>query len=170
NPDELQQLVAHSINVGALDVQYAAPIEAALQLQIITLRDIVAPDGVPVAVPQDATVEQVRAASRRSGHRRILVGGQGAFAAVVHVRDTMASDPLDPAAPFQRPVFRLPVDMTLHGALAEMRRTRQHLAVVMDGETAIGLVTLADVLVRLAPSALEQAWAGGPRGGRQGAG
>jgi CBS domain containing-hemolysin-like protein len=170
NPDELQQLVAHSINVGALDVQYAAPIEAALQLRVTTLRDLVDPDRTPVAVPPAATVAQVRAASRQSGHRRILVGTGATFSAVVHVRDTMASDPQDPTAPFERPVFRLPATMTLHRALAEMRRTRQHLAVVMDGETTVGLVTLADVLVRLAPEALEQVREAGPRSGRQDAG
>jgi CBS domain containing-hemolysin-like protein len=165
-PDELQQLVAHSINVGALDAQYAGPIEAALQLQIITLREVVDPDAAPVAVAAGATVAQVQSAARNSGHRRILVRDHDDYRAVVHVRDTMAAPPEEPAASFERAIFRLPAEMTLHAALAEMRRTRQHLAIVMDGTATLGLVTLADVLVRLAPTALEQASSGGRRQGR----
>jgi CBS domain containing-hemolysin-like protein len=157
NPDELQQLVAHSINVGALDAQYARPIQAALQLQVITLNEVVDADATPVAVAPGGTVADIQSAARSSGHRRILLGQDGSFSAVVHVRDTMAAAQDRPAGDFARPVFRLPADMTLHGALAEMRRTRQHLAVVMDGQSTVGLVTLADVLVRLAPGALEQA-------------
>jgi CBS domain containing-hemolysin-like protein len=165
-PDELQQLVAHSINVGALDAQYAEPIEAALQLQVITLREVVDPDAAPIAVAPGATVADVQAASRSSGHRRILVADGSGYRAVVHVRDTMAAGPGEAAAGFERPVFRLPADTTLHAALAEMRRTRRHLAVVMDGSATVGLVTLADVLVRLAPAAMGQAWGGGPQQNR----
>ncbi len=163
NPDELQQLVAHSINVGALDAQYARPIEAALQLQVITLHEVVDTTITPVAVGPGASVADIQSAARSSGHRRILVGQGGVYSSVVHVRDTMAAPPDRPAGDFARPVFRLPAEETLHGALAEMRRTRQHLAVVMDGQATVGLVTLADVLVRLTPSAMEQAWRAEPQ-------
>ena len=162
NPDDLRHLVEHSINVGALDAEYANPIEAALEMQTLQLGDLVRPDANPVAVSPSATVRAVQDAARGSGHRRILVGGSGGFSAVVHVRDTMAAAPDTPAAEFARPVFRLPVTMTMHAALAEMRRTRNHLALVVDGPRTVGLVTLADVLVRLAPSALGQAWDDGP--------
>lgn len=165
-PEELQQLVTHSINVGALDAQYAGPIEAALELQVIPLSELVDTDSQPVAVPPNADVAQLQQAARASGHRRILIGDEQGYESVVHVRDTMAAPGDQPAADFARPVFQLPAQMTMHAALAEMRRTRQHLAIVMDGSTTIGVVTLADVLVRLAPVALNQAWAGGPRQSR----
>ncbi len=154
NPDELRHLVEHSINVGALDAEYAEPIEAVLQLQVVPLREIVRHDADPEAVSVDATVADVRDVARRTGHRRILMASGGDFTAVVHVRDTMAADPQVPAADFRKPLLRLPASMTLHAGLAEMRRTRKHLAVVVDGAQTLGVVTMADVLTRLAPAAL----------------
>ena len=53
-------------------------------------------DTDPVAVPDDATVADVREASRASGHLRIVVGDPAAPtgpAGVVHVRDTLLADP-----------------------------------------------------------------------------
>ena len=74
---------------------------------------------------------------------------------MVHVRDTLTALDDAPAAPFARPVFALAADTTVHAALKAMRETRNHLAVVTDGDTEggaiIGVVTLADVLRRLFP-------------------
>ena len=39
----------------------------------------------------------------------------------------------------------------MHAALARMRESSEQLAVVMDGERFVGVVTLADVLRRILP-------------------
>ena len=84
----------------------------------------------------------------------ILVRSQDDVVGVVHVRDTLQAEDTRPIEEFVRPAFELAADRTVYTALAEMRSTRNHLAVVRDGGGAVlGVITLSDVLVRLLPSA-----------------
>ena len=153
SPDALRHLVEHSANVGALDAQLLG---ADLRRPGAGAAHRPRP-GRPRraagrASPADATVGDVREATRRTGHLRILlgVGGRG-LTGVVHVRDTLTAPDDAPAAAFGRPVLTLDADTTVHAALKEMRETRNHLAVVIDAGEVIGVVTLADVLRRLFP-------------------
>ncbi|WP_136518075.1 hemolysin family protein [Cellulomonas telluris] len=153
NPDDLRHLVEHSANVGALDEAYSRQITGALELQTLTVRDLVTPDGTPTAVPADATTDDVRDVSRSSGHLRVLVGTGDHLDGVVHVRDTLAHPDGTPVSALVRPVLQLAADAPVAAALAEMRETRQHLAVVHDDAgRVVGVVTLADVLARLFPA------------------
>lgn len=151
NPDDLRQLVEHSISVGALDPRHAAPIEAALEMQTTPLRDLLTSRVPPTQVPYTATAGQVRDATCASGHLRILLSDGDRIVGVVHVRDTLAQPDDAPAEPFARPVFTLPADTLLHESLAAMRQTRNHLALVTDDDRTLGVVTLADVLRKLFP-------------------
>lgn len=160
DPDTLRHLVEHSTNVGALDARYSARISGALEMQRLTVRELVGGER-PTAVPPGATVGDVRDATRRSGHLRVLVGDGEKVTGVVHVRDTLTAPREADAAPYAREVFTLDPGTTVHAALATMRRTRNHLAVVTDGETLLGVVTLADVLRRLFPTAGATAYRAG---------
>jgi CBS domain containing-hemolysin-like protein len=151
SPDALRHLVEHSANVGALDARFSAQISGALALERTTVRELVVPDAPLAAVPADATVGAVREATRRTGHLRILLGTRTRLTAVVHVRDTLTAADDAPAAGFARPVFSLGADTTVHAALTAMRETRNHLAVVADGDAVLGVLTLSDVLRRLFP-------------------
>jgi CBS domain containing-hemolysin-like protein len=153
SPDALRHLVAHSADVGALDASSSAQISSALELERLTVRELVRPGARPAGVPAAATVGDVREATRRTGHLRILLGvGDGDRpTGVVHVRDTLTAPDGAPAAGFARPVFALDAGTTVHAALTTMRETRNHLAVVADAGRVIGVVTLADLLRRLFP-------------------
>jgi CBS domain containing-hemolysin-like protein len=153
NPEALLHLVEHSANVGALDERFSAQIAGALEMERLTVRDLVTPAGSLTAVPPDATVGEVREAAKSSGHLRILLRDGERITGVVHVRDTLLAPDDAPAAQFARPVFTLDADTTVHAALKAMRETRNHLAVVTDAGRVIGVVTLADVLRRLFPEA-----------------
>lgn len=155
DPDALRHLVEHSANVGALDTRFSAQIAGALEMQQLTVRELLQPGSRPSGVPTGATVGDVRAATRRTGHLRILlgVGSTGRITDVVHVRDTLTAPDEAPAGGFVRPVFLLGADTTLHAALKAMRETRNHLAVVRDGDDVVGVITLSDVLRRLFPEA-----------------
>jgi CBS domain containing-hemolysin-like protein len=151
SPDALRHLVEHSANVGALDARFSAQISGALELEHMTVRELVGPDAPLAAVPAEATVGEVREATRRTGHLRILLGHQARLTGVVHVRDTLTAPADAAAARFARPVFTLDAGTTVHAALKAMRETRNHLAVLTDGDAVLGVVTLADVLRRLFP-------------------
>jgi CBS domain containing-hemolysin-like protein len=151
NPEALLHLVEHSANVGALDARFLAPISGALEMERLTVRELVTPGAPLTAVPADATVRDVREAARRSGHLRILLRDGERITGVLHVRDTLTAPDVAPAAQFARPVFTLGAETTVHAALKAMRETRNHLAMVTDAGNVLGVVTLADVLRRLFP-------------------
>lgn len=164
SPDALRHLVEHSANVGALDPRFTAQISGALEMEQLTLRDVLRPGAPVTAVPAGASVEQVRDATRRTGHLRVLLHCDAStfdgttfdgttFDGVVHVRDTLTAPDEALAIGLARPVFTLSADTTVHEALASMRETRNHLSVVTDPATGgvAGVITLADVLRRLFP-------------------
>lgn len=153
DPASLRHLVEHSANVGALDAAFSAQLSQALELQRMTVGDLVDATAEPVTVPGTGTVADVQRVSLDSGHLRILVGDADRVAGVVHVRDTLLSDPGDPAAPFVRPVYELTADTPVATAFAGMREGRHHLAVVTGGDRT-RVVTLADVVERLLPQAV----------------
>lgn len=156
SPDDLRHLVEHSATVGALDERFSAHLSGALELQALTLADVVRAHA-PTAVPTGATVGEVRAATLRSGHLRVLVGTD----AVVHVRDTLVLADEHPVAPLARPVLTLPATTPVYAALATMRETREHLAVVREPGREAAVVTLADLLARLFPPVGDEVPVGG---------
>jgi CBS domain containing-hemolysin-like protein len=154
DPDALRHLVEHSANVGALDAAYSAQLTGALDLQSLTLADLVH-TSAPTAVGPDATVADVQAATRETGHLRILVRSDaGRVEGVVHVRDTLLAPVEEQVSAHVRPAYELTATTPVYAALARMRETSTHLAVVIDeaGEL-VGVVTLADLLGRLFPTA-----------------
>jgi CBS domain containing-hemolysin-like protein len=153
DPDALRHLVEHSADVGVLDASSSARLARVLELERLTVRELVPPEARAAGVPSDATVGDVREATRRTGHLRILLGdgaGDGPTG-VVHVRDTLTAAEDVPAAELARPVFALDAGTTVHAALTAMRQTRNHLAVVTDDGAVLGVITLSDVLRRLFP-------------------
>ncbi|SOD93150.1 hemolysin family protein [Blastococcus haudaquaticus] len=155
SPAALRHLVEHSVNVGALDARFSAQLNSALELERLTVRDLVRTGAPLVAVPAGATAGEVRERTRSTGHLRILIDDGGRISGVVHVRDTLAATEDAPAARFARPVFGLDAGTTVHAALTAMRETRNHLALVTDASGVVGVVTLADVLRRLFPERAE---------------
>ncbi len=153
NPDDLRHLVEHSASVGALEVAYSAQLSGALDLQRLTMADLVAGRAAPVTVPDDATAGDVRRVARETGHLRILVRapGAGAPSGVVHVRDTLLLDDDARVTGLVMPVFELPASTPLHAALTRMRETSNHLAVVHGEDGRASVATLADVLAHLFP-------------------
>jgi CBS domain containing-hemolysin-like protein len=150
-PETLRHLLEHSSDVGALDARFSAQLSGALDLERLAVRDLLRPGAVPACVPGGASVGDVREVTRRTGHLRVLLGTPQEITGVVHVRDTL-TEPGDAAtAPFARPVFVLDAATPVYEALARMRETRHHLAVVLDGGRVEGVVTMADVLRRLFP-------------------
>ncbi|MEQ9093719.1 MAG: CNNM domain-containing protein, partial [Miltoncostaeaceae bacterium] len=56
SPDDLRHLVEHSANVGALDAGFSAQLSGALDLQSLTVRDLMRPGKRPTAVGPRATM------------------------------------------------------------------------------------------------------------------
>lgn len=154
--DTIRELVAHSKGAGTLDEQYSEPIAHAIELGSLVVGDIVRADRVPTSVPDTATVADVQATAAASGHLRILLG-TGADCRVVHVRDTLAADAGTPAADIAREPLVLVPTASAHDALTRMRRGRVQLAIVVDGGSLLGVVTLDDLLREILPGHSKEA-------------
>lgn len=153
SPADLRELVDHSATAGALDPQRRDQLVTALELDSRPVREIVRPIGEVSGVPAEATVEAIRAASRDSGHLRLIVSDRsGHPVGMVHVRDTLTRDPATTAAHLLRPLSTLDAATPIHAAVRAMREGRNHIALVHDDDTLLGLVTMHDLLDRLLPA------------------
>ncbi|WP_305094930.1 hemolysin family protein [Prescottella sp. R16] len=150
DPEALRHLVEHSATVGTLDERYHGHLTSALELETLTVGDIVRPNADPSSVDADAPADVVRAASDRAGHLRLLVRSGDRVDGVVHVRDSLDAPTGTRARDLMRDILTLDAGTPVYEALATMRDTRSHIAVVRaaDGRL-VGLITLADVLARL---------------------
>ncbi len=151
--ETIRHLVEQSASGGALDTAVQTQISEVLELQQLTVGDLVRPDNDPVAVGVDATVGDVQAAAARSGHLRILLATpNGGLPGVVHVRDTLAEHPDHPVRALARRALVLAPTTPVYEALARMRDRREQLAVVATGGDVVGVLSVSDILRRVVPS------------------
>jgi CBS domain containing-hemolysin-like protein len=152
DPVTLRHLVEHSATVGTLDEKYSTNLMSALELQALTVGDLVS-GRPPSGVSNEADPAAIQSASRATGHLRLVVQRGGVVEGVVHVRDSLSAAPGVTAADLMRPAVVLERRTPVYEALRTMRETRGHLTVVTDDDgIPLGLVTLTDVLDRLMPA------------------
>jgi CBS domain containing-hemolysin-like protein len=152
DPDALRHLVEHSATAGTLDERYHGHLTSALELEALTVGDIVRPNTRPSSVPPEATSAEIQEAARRTGHLRVLVRGNGHVDGVVHVRDSLQATSTRTASELMRPALTLDAGIPVYEALRTMRETRSHLATITHEGQVTGLITLSDVLERLFPT------------------
>ncbi len=154
DPDALRHLVEHSAAVGTLDQPHYRSLTRALELEQLTVGDIVSRTSELSTVDAKADATDIQAQSRLTRHQRILVREDDqTVVGVVHIRDTLRARDGSTAGDVMRPVLRLTADTPVYRTLQTMRQTRNHLALIVDGDTVVGLITLTDVLQRLLPAA-----------------
>ncbi|KQZ88309.1 hypothetical protein ASD62_02160 [Phycicoccus sp. Root563] len=152
SPEDLRSLLEHSTSVGTLDTAYSAQLSGALDLQTLTLADLVDDHGALTSVGVDATAADLWETSRRTGHLRVLVRDGRSVLGVVHVRDALTSDPGQPVTVIMRHPETMPPCALVHQALTRMKQTSTQLVVVAEpGGPALGVVGVPDILQRLMP-------------------
>lgn len=152
DPAALRQLVEHSATVGTLDERFHGHLASALELQSLTVGDIVRAEAAPSSVAPTASVDDVKIAARRTGHLRLLVADGDRIDGVVHVRDSLTAAADADARSLMRPALVLDAKVPVYEALRTMRETRSHLVVITADDAVVGLITLTDVLERLLPT------------------
>ena len=115
-----------------------------------SVREVMTPRTELVAIPEEASGEEVREAFMQSGFTRLPVyrGSLDEIVGMVHAFDLFR---LQPGAPLPvRSVAVAPAGRPCGDVLLDMQRERRHLAVVLDefGGT-LGIVTLDDLLEAL---------------------
>lgn len=148
--DEIALIVAESRAGGVLAREPARVIQELLEFGDLRAGEVMVPRTRIVALPLGADAQAIRRVIASDPHTRYPVhdGGPDQIIGVVHVKDLLGTFPSE--GKLNRDLVRdvpfLPATDPLERVLAEMRRTRSQLAIIMDehGGTA-GLLTLEDL-------------------------
>ena len=154
--EELKMLVTASQEAGVLEEQEEQMLHRVFGFADLTAGQIMTPRTELVALPADATRDQVVEVVARSRHTRLPVyrGDLDDVIGMLHVTDlvralTSPGAPIDVAA-LAREVLTVPETLKADDLLDEMRRRRAREALVIDeyGGTA-GVVTFESLMERI---------------------
>jgi CBS domain containing-hemolysin-like protein len=153
--DELKIILASAAEMGTIDSTRAGLLERALAMTEKTARQILVPRTEVRYLDLEEPLERNVAEARAAGHTWMPVcrGNLDQVEGVVNVKDLfflLSAGQLKSLAQVQRPVLFVPENVTLEQLLAEFRKRRRQLAVVVDehGGTS-GIVSLADVVAHV---------------------
>ncbi|MEU3448955.1 hemolysin family protein [Streptomyces thermolilacinus] len=151
--DELARMVTDAGDAGLLDDRAAERLHDALELGRRPVRDVVMPLERVVYVQVGTTPDEVERLAARSGFSRFpVVDPSRRILGYLHVKDALDFIPRDEPFPVSamRPIARVRAATPLDDVLTAMRRSRTHLAAVLDEDGRLaGLVTMEDVLREL---------------------
>ncbi len=152
--DEVATIVAESTKEGLLD-DHTGAFSAAFEFTEKTAADVAIALESLVTLPEEATANDLQHAVAQHGFSRyVLVDDQGELRGYLHIKDVLDIDDDEcdyPVPPRRlRSVVSLQADTDLEDALAMLRRTRSHLARVVDssGQTT-GVLFLEDIIEEL---------------------
>ncbi|MET9668795.1 hemolysin family protein [Streptomyces sp. NPDC006475] len=150
--DELARMVRDAGEAGLLDDRSAERLRDALELGRRPVRDVVRPVEQVVYAQAGTTPEQLERLAAESGYSRFPVVDARRILGYLHVKDALDATPRDEPFPVTalRPIARVRAATPLDDVLTAMRRSRTHLAAVLDeDDSPVGLVTMEDVLREL---------------------
>ncbi|MFD9817147.1 hemolysin family protein [Streptomyces sp. NPDC059080] len=151
--DQLARMVDDSRAAGLLDERAKERLRDALELGRRPVRDVVLPVEKVVSAGLGITPEGLERLAAASGFSRFpVVDDTHRILGYLHVKDALDAVPRDVPfpVPAMRPIARVRAATPLDDVLTAMRGSRTHLAAVIgDGGTLAGLVTMEDVLREL---------------------
>jgi CBS domain containing-hemolysin-like protein len=152
SPEEIRMLVEQSQELGSLGQEDARLLEGVFEFSEKTAIDVMTPRTQVVAFDADDSVESAADTIARAGRSRYPVYRESLddVVGVVHAKDVLTSlrnQPGSTVRAIMRPPLFVPGTREVEDVLADMKRLKVHLAVVLDeyGGTA-GLVTMEDLL------------------------
>ncbi|HEU4449867.1 MAG TPA: hemolysin family protein [Gaiellaceae bacterium] len=152
--DELRLLLRQSLQEGLIDADEREFAENVFGFGDRRARQIMVPRPEVDFVTTDQSLREAAAVATRSGHTRLPLcepeGGLDRVVGSVNAKDILRAvmDGGEPdLADLSRPLKRVSESVLVDELLRDLRRDRQHLALVVDEHgTAIGLVSLEDIL------------------------
>jgi CBS domain containing-hemolysin-like protein len=152
SPEEIRMLVEQSTEGGSLLQQDARLLEGVFEFSEKTAQDVMTPRTQIAALNADLTIEEAADQVAVYGRSRYPVHTDSLdeIIGVVHAKDILAALRAKPGQTIRvilRPPLFVPGTREVEDVLADMKRLKTHLAIVLDeyGGTA-GLVTMEDLL------------------------
>ena len=153
--DELRFILHSSAQAGSITSSRAELLERALEMAQKTARQVMVPRNQVKYLDVEEPLEKCIADARAAGHTWLPVcrGSLDEVEGVVNAKDLfflLSRGELRNLAQVQRPVLFIPENVSLEQLLAEFRRRRRQMALVVDehGGTS-GLVSIADVVAEV---------------------
>jgi len=152
SPEEIRMLVEQSSEGGSLGTQDARLLEGVFEFSEKNAEEVMTPRTEMEAIEADLTVEaaaDIVAEARRSRYP-VYVDSLDEIVGVVHAKNILTAlrqAPGTTVRSIMRPPLFVPGTREVEDVLADMKRLKVHLAIVLDeyGGTA-GLVTMEDLL------------------------
>jgi CBS domain containing-hemolysin-like protein len=152
--DELRALVRQSSREGLIEPEEGVFTDNVFTFGDRRAREVMVPRPQVQSVSTDQSFEEVVARIRDTGVTRLPLcrpdGGLDTAIGMIHAKDLLVAvvgggrPGLEAIA---RPVEHVPDSLLIDELLEQLRREREHLAIVVDEHgTAVGIVTLEDVL------------------------
>jgi CBS domain containing-hemolysin-like protein len=152
SPEEIRMLVEQSTEGGSLLQEDARLLEGVFEFSEKTAQEVMTPRTQMAALEADLTIEEAADQVAIHGRSRYPVYTESLddIIGVVHAKDILAalrSRPGQTIRTVMRPPLFVPGTREVEDVLADMKRLKTHLAIVLDeyGGTA-GLVTMEDLL------------------------
>jgi CBS domain containing-hemolysin-like protein len=152
SPEEIRLLVEQSQESGQIGQQDARLLEGVFEFSEKSAQDVMTPRTEIVALEAGLPVEQAAdiVASAQRSRYPVHVDSLDEIIGVVHAKDilkTLREKPTTPVGSIIRPPLMVPGTREVEDVLADMKRLKTHMAIVLDeyGGTA-GLVTMEDLL------------------------
>ena len=163
SPEELRMLVEQSQEVGVLQAQDADMLEGVFEFSEKNAREVMTPRTDIDALSIDATLDETLALVEESGRSRYPVYEESIdnIIGLVLAKDLIPILRSPPAEfslrSIMRPVHVVPGSREVEEVLADFKRLKEHMAIVLDeyGGTA-GLVTMEDLLEEIVGEILDE--------------
>jgi len=148
---EYQELLELAWRQGTLDESEREIILQIISLDHRTARDVMRPRAEVACISDEATVEEMLAAARKSRHRRLPMYDESpdTIVGILNTRALLLDPKVDFAEAVEFPSF-VPESMNLLLLFRALQKQQRGIAIVLDefGGTA-GLVTMEDILGQL---------------------
>jgi len=151
--DDLLNILREARASGLLDADALSMIEGALKVSELQVRQVMIPRAQMVAIPRQASLDEILRIIVDSGHSRFPVIGEDKdeIEGILLAKDLLKhfisnSDSFD-IGQYIRPAVFIPESKRVNILLKEFRTKRNHMAIVLDEYGGVaGLVTIEDLL------------------------
>jgi len=151
--EDLESVIEHSTQAGALDDAESELLHGALRLSEIRAREIMTPRADIVSIDTDTTLDELRSVLAEAGFSRVLVTGDqlDEVRGMLLAKDLMSLIGSEvkqfSVEPYIRQVVFVDGELRGDEVLKRLRASQAHLAVVLDEHGGVdGILTLEDLL------------------------
>ncbi|HUH67238.1 MAG TPA: hemolysin family protein [Syntrophales bacterium] len=151
--EEIQSIIDAGEEKGLIDQHSGEMIQSILEFRDTVVREVMIPRTEMIAIPSDASIEEILDLTIKHGHTRMPVYAENVdnIVGILNVKDLLKfwSKPISESeilASLRKPYY-IPETKNTHHLLHELKEKKYHMAIVIDeyGGTS-GLVTLEDLI------------------------